>query len=116
MAQAYTMQLAGDPGDNGELTETLDMLTKLYECGDDRELLEHFTADMPVEAIEAYADFLRVLRDNVIDAEILWASPSDDHGTKAKMSREQLGNAILTLEDMIDEIKHEDPPMPEGGC
>ena len=98
-----SMQLAGDPVDNGELTETLDIITKLYECGDVKELLEHFMADMPKEVMEAYADFLRVLRDNVIDAEILWASPSEDHGTKAKMTKEQLGNAIVIVEQMINE-------------
>ena len=35
---AVEIQLAGDPGDNGELTDALSVFMNLYESGDDREL------------------------------------------------------------------------------
>ena len=98
---AFEVQLAGNPGDNGELTDALSTFMNLYESGDDRELIEEFSRDLPVAAIAAYIVFLKSMYDNgVSDAGIQWASPSGQ-GSTSNLTHEQIGNAIVICEEII---------------
>ena len=74
----------------------------IYESGDDRELIEEFTSDLTVEVIAVYIEFLRSMRDNGVSiAEIQWASPSGQ-GSRSDLTREQIGNAIVICEEIIN--------------
>ena len=102
---AVEIQLAGDPGDKGELTDALSVFMKLYDSGDDRELIEEFTSDLPAKVIVVYIEFLRSMRDNDVSiAEIQWASPSGQ-GSRSDLTREQIGNAIVICEEIINKRK-----------
>ena len=98
---AVEIQLAGDPGDNGELTDALSVFMNLYESGDDRELIEEFTSDLPVIVIAVYIEFLRSMYKHVDSADIRWASPSGQ-GSKSDLTRDQIGNAIVICEEIIN--------------
>ena len=97
------VQLVGDPAD-GELTDVLSILMNLLEAGDDKDLLIEFSANLPVEVMTAYSAFMRSLRDNGADHEdVRWASPSEDQGSRASMNAEQIGNAIVIVEEIIND-------------
>ena len=83
--------------------DALEVFMNIYESGDDEQLIREFTDDMPVFVIECYIEFLKTLRENVESAGIRWASPHGDRGSSATMTKEQLGNAIVICETIINE-------------
>ena len=99
---AVEIQLAGKSGDDG-VTDALSVFMNLYESGDDKELLDEFTSDLPIEVLMSYTAFLRALRESCDNVKLAWVSPLEIHGTKSQMTRDQMCNAITALEEIIND-------------
>ena len=91
--------------DNYECGDAIEKFFELLNAENDQNELKGLLGQLKLRVAKNYADFMKSLRESVIDTRFTWKSPNPDRGGTAYLSNSQMEEVI----DILEQFQEEDP-------
>lgn len=104
---SFELQLASteyvDLFKGSDLGNAINEFLKILNSGCNQDQLKPLMEEFGPRVAKDYTDFLKPLSESVIDTKFAWTSPHPDYGGTARLSKQQMQNAIDILETIEKE-------------
>ena len=99
LASTELVEIFGD----SKFGDAINELLKLLEAGNDQDQLKALLDPVKARVVDDYITFLKTLSGSIIDGNITWTSPRPDRGRSARLSKSQIQEILVTLQEYQDE-------------